>query len=274
MDLTAEQLTEFDSLFKSFIETFRREFNKIRSTQNKIHEQVKSNEVINDEFFQESCARISEPESPDLPSNTSPISENDNDKEESVSHTGDESDIMSQSIRDGTKQSFDDGKSFLSPFLSPGIQYEAVSENNTSPPYLVSSPPLGDTEMHPSNVLSPPMLRHGPDRRSDPLINTGADSEAFKAETIAPSFHRHGPDQGNTCFVGIEQDSFDLLTSVRLAFPKHGPDILTFFRQFTSDVITQPLLSSQSVGCTAVVRMAEGRETAYGRLRPVRRPWF
>ena len=48
---TAEQKAEFDSLFKSFMETFTKQFNQIRSIQIKINEQVKSIEVKNDEFF-------------------------------------------------------------------------------------------------------------------------------------------------------------------------------------------------------------------------------
>ena len=127
MDLTAEQKAEFDSLFKSFMEIFKRECNEIRSLQIKINEQVKSIEVKNDKFFHEACARLSEPESPDRSSNSTPTSQTDID-EEKLSSAGDESEI-SQSTRDGTKQSFEHGKSFLSPVLSPGAQYEAVSED-------------------------------------------------------------------------------------------------------------------------------------------------
>ena len=88
------------------------------------------------------------------------------------------------------------------------------------------------------------------------------------AQILAVSFPRHGPDESITRFVGTSVLRRSVLG---LPFPKHG--ILSFFRQFTSGVITQALLSSQSVGRTSAVRMAEGRE-AYGRLRPVRRPWF
>ena len=124
---TAEQKAEFDSLFKSFMETFNKQFNQIRSIQIKINEQVKSIEVKNDKFFHEACARLSEPESPDRSSNSTPTSQTDIDKEK-LSSAGDESEI-SQSTGDGTKQSFEHGKSFLSPIPSPGVQYEAVSED-------------------------------------------------------------------------------------------------------------------------------------------------
>ena len=97
---TAEQKAEFDSLFKSFLETFNKQFNQIRSIQIKINEQVKSIEVKNDKFFHEACARLSEPESPDRSSNSrsTPTSQTDIDDEKLLSSTG-ESEI-SQSTRD------------------------------------------------------------------------------------------------------------------------------------------------------------------------------
>ena len=499
---TAEQKAEFDSLFKSFIETFNKQFNQIRSIQIKINEQVKSIEVKNDKFFHEACARLSEPESPDRSSNSTPTSQTDID-EEKLSSAGDESEI-SQSTRDGTKQSFEHGKSFLSPILSPGAQYEAVSEDefatgepitftseyplfdckafstgnaqtgsdvfsvseshctsvpgrlpidrrlisqsptsvdsnlfqpvgyssneapvenvnpclldecsvlsqsdtrnkailhtsvrhpsesdqtesntsaclsddvcsltrDTSPPFLVSDPPLRDKRthsavyfqpsiprhgpdlgsgtlidtltkeplpflftgsplydetMHNANDLPPTISRHGPDLQNDRFVSSDPDSEGLNAQTLTPfsslgkgdvssltqedflvtgpllmpsrygrdqrpnvslvtvqvseaivaqilalSFPRHGPDENITRFVGTSVLRRSVLD---LPFPKHGPDILAFFRQLTSGVITQALRSSQSVGRTSAIRMAEGRE-AYGRLRPVRRPWF
>ena len=144
---TAEQRAEFDSLFKSFMETFKKQFNQIRSIQIKINEQVKSIEVKNDKLFHEACARLSEPESPDRSSNTTPTSKTDIDDEKLLSSTG-ESEI-SQSTRDGTKQSFEDGKSFLSPILSPGIQYEAVTEDEFAtgePIAFTSKSPLFDSK--------------------------------------------------------------------------------------------------------------------------------
>ena len=498
---TAEQKAEFDSLFKSFMETFNKQFNQIRSIQIKINEQVKSIEVKNDKFFHEACARLSEPESPDRSSNSTPTSQTDID-EEKLSSAGDESEI-SQSTRDGTKQSFEHGKSFLSPVLSPGAQYEAVSEDefatgepitftseyplfdckafstgnaqtgsdvfsvseshctsvpgqlpidrrlisqsptsvdsnlfqpvdyspdeapvenvnpclsdecsvlpsdakdeailrssvlhpsesdqtesdtsaclsddvcsltrDTSPPFLVSSPPLRDKRthsavsflpsiprhgpdlgsgtlidtltkeplpflftgsplcdetMHNANDLPPTISRHGPDLQNARFVSSDPDSEGLNAQTLTPfsslgkgdvssltqedflvtgpllmpsrygrdqrpnvslgtdqvseatvaqilalSFPRHGPDESMNGFVGTSVLRRSVLG---LPFPKHGPDILVYVRQFTSDIITQAWSSSQSVGRTSAIRMAEGRE-AYGRLRPVRRPWF
>ena len=182
---------------------------------------------------------------------------------------------------------------------------------DTSPPFLVSSPPLSDL----TSVLPLSIPRHGPDLqynlffcsdseglkvqnltpfsslgKSDvssftreaflvtgPLLmpsrygeyqppnaslGTNQVSEVIVAQILALSFPRHGPDESITRFV-----STSVLSSVLLLpFPKHGPDNLTSF------VITD-LLPSQSVGRTSAIRMAEGRE-AYGRLRPVRRPWF
>ena len=500
MDLTAEQKAEFDSLFKSFMEIFKRECNEIRSLQIKINEQVKSIEVKNDKFFHGACARLSEPESPDRSSNSTPTSQTDID-EEKLSSAGDESEI-NQSTRDGTKQSFENGKSFLSPILSPGIQYEAVSEdefatgepiaftsesplfdrkafltgntqtgpdvfgvseghyapvpdqlpivqctvlqNQTSvdsnfpqsvgcspdearvenenpfpsdeysesssvtqnlaasnvsvsrtsdrdqslslsisglaglysltqetsahfllsgPPmtdkrthsagsvqpsiprygpglgsgpledfstqepshFLITDPPVCDGTMHNASVLPPLIPRHGPDLQNDhfvsnepgserskaqtltsfsllgksdvgsftqeafivtgplpmpsrygkdtrPNVSSGTNqvSEAIVAQILALSFPKHGPDENITSFVGTSVLRRSVLG---LPFPKHRPDILAFSCQFTSDIITQALLSPQSVGRTSAIRMAEGRE-AYGRLRPVRRPWF
>ena len=460
---TAEQKAEFDSLFKSFLETFNKQFNQIRSIQIKINEQVKSIEVKNDKFFHEACARLSEPESPDRSSNSrsTPTSQTDIDDEKLLSSTG-ESEI-SQSTRDGTKHSFEDGKSFLSPILSPGIQYEAVTEDEfatgepiaftskfplfdskafstgnaqtgsdvfgvsethcTSVPdqlpidqrlisqsltsvdsnmprsdsnllqaveyspdeasvenvnpclsdecsvfsgakyeatldtsvrhpsefgqtksvastclvndicsstqelshFLIIDPPVCDETMHNASVLPPPIPRHGPDLQNDhfvssepgaerskaqtltsfsslgksdvgsftqeafivtgplpmpsrygkdtrPNVSSGTNqvSEAIVAQILALSFPKHGPDENITSFVGTSVLRRPVLD---LPFPKHGPDILAFFRQLTSGVITQALRSSQSVGRTSAIRMAEGRE-AYGRLRPVRRPWF
>ena len=64
-------------------------------------------------------------------------------------------------------------------------------------------------------------------------------------------------------------------TLLSLAFPKHGPDITTFLRKLTSlqFVVAQNRLLLLPVSHAFVVRLAQGRE-AYGRLRPVRRPWL
>ena len=449
--------------YESFLETFNKQFNQIRSIQIKINEQVKSIEVKNDKFFHEACARLSEPESPDRSSNSrsTPTSQTDIDDEKLLSSTG-ESEI-SQSTGDGTKHSFEDGKSFLSPILSPGIQYEAVTEDEfatgepiaftskfplfdskafstgnaqtgsdvfgvsethcTSVPdqlpidqrlisqsltsvdsnmprsdsnllqaveyspdeasvenvnpclsdecsvfsgakyeatldtsvrhpsefgqtksvastclvndicistqelshFLIIDPPVCDETMHNANDLPPTISRHGPDLQNARFVSSDPDSEGLNAQTLTPfsslgkgdvssltqedflvtgpvlmpsrygrdqrlnvslgtdqvseatvapilalSFPRHGPDESMNGFVGTSVLRRSVLG---LPFPKHGPDILVYVRQFTSDIITQAWSSSQSVGRTSAIRMAEGRES-YGRLRPVRRPWF
>ena len=109
----------------------------------------------------------------------------------------------------------------------------------------VAGPSPGEGGGRPVANLSRPISRLGPDLWHGPFVGTGPDSEGLKAQPLVPSF------------------------------PKHGPDIMAFIRQFTSNVITPDLLRPQSVRhtCTSAVRMAQGRE-AYGRLRPVRRPWL
>ena len=120
--------------------------------------------------------------------------------------------------------------------------------------------------------------RHGPDQATNCFIRNDQDSEGLKVMTIAQSFPRHGPDQGTTCLVGTDQDSSGLRTSaLALPFPKHGPDI-AFAASFYLSVPLQFAIVRNCFGVplvaqTTVVRMANGRE-AYGRLRPVRRPWF
>ena len=447
---TAEQKAEFDFLFKSFMETFKRQFNQIISTQNKINEQVKSIEVKNDEFFQKLCGRISEPESYGRPSNTPSMPQSDNEEEELVCSGlwfEDEHDMVRQPVRDGVKQTFEEGKSMFSSSLSQNdesytsdtitqesslfaceglptgnaqtgsdvfivsesyygpvpdqlpIDQCPASQNPTSVDsnlsrsdsnlpqfvecshdtrvengnpclsdecsvlssdiknvsesradfaqtqsifstclandscsltqepahFLITCSQLCDETMHNANDLPPTISRHGPDLQNDRFVSSDPDSEGLKAQTLTPfpslgegdvgpltqeaflvtgpslvpprfgrdqrpnvssgtnqvseaivaqilalSFPKHGPDENITSFVGTSVLRRSVLD---LPFPKHGPDILAFFRQLTSGVITQALRSSQSVGRTSAIRMAEGRE-AYGRLRPVRRPWF
>ena len=143
------------------------------------------------------------------------------------------------------------------------------TQNDSS--FLVTGPSLGDERKHHVTVLPPSIHRHGDGPGSGPVINTGTDSEALKAEIVALSFPRHGPDRGKPRFVCImEQVSSGLTSALGLALLKHD-----FFPQFASlqFVVAQNRIPLLPVSHTFVVRMAEGRE-AYGKLRPVRRPWF
>ena len=94
--------------------------------------------------------------------------------------------------------------------------------------------------------------------------------------TLALSIPRHGPDQKTHYSPSTGEDSGRLLqTAHALSFSKHVPDIrlhatsgeavLQFAKSFR--------MTSQPVRQMPGIRMAEGR-TTYGRLRPVRRPWF
>ena len=146
--------------------------------------------------------------------------------------------------------------------------------NNAS--FFVTGPSSGDDRKHPMTVLRPSINRQGTCMGSGLLINTGTDSEALKAEIVALSFPRHGPDQGKPQFVGImEHDSSGLTSALGLAFPKLGPDHSTvFFRQLAPlQFVAQYRLPVLPVSHAFLVRLAQGRE-AYGRLRPVRRPWL
>ena len=124
-------------------------------------------------------------------------------------------------------------------------------------------------------TLPLPLPRHGPGQATSCFIRNDQDSEGLKVTTIAQSFPRQGSDQG---LVGTDQGSSGLRTSaLALPFPKHGPDI-AFAASFYLSIslhfaIVQNCFVVSPVAQTTVVRMANGRE-AYGRLRPVRRPWF
>ena len=94
--------------------------------------------------------------------------------------------------------------------------------------------------------------------------------------TLALSFPWHGPDQKTHYSPSTGQDSGRLLqTAHALSFSKHGPDIRLLatsgeaLLQFAISFCMTPQPARQMPG----IRMAEGR-TTYGRLRPVRRPWF
>ena len=146
---------------------------------------------------------------------------------------------------------------------------DVTARNNES--FFVTGPSPGDDRKHPMTALPPSVQRHGTRLGPGPLINTGTDSEI-----VALSFPRHGPDQGKPRFVGImEQDSSGLTSALGLAFPKLGPDHSTaFFRQLAPlQFVAQYRLPMLPVSHAFVVRLAQGRE-AYGRLRPVRRPWL
>ena len=222
--------------------------------------------------------------------------------------SGEYSELAALNVSVGRASDRDQSQSVSISGLAGGGDVRSTTQD-TSPPFLMSSPPLSD----PTSVLPLSIPLHGPDLqyniffcsdseglkvqnltpfsslgKSDvssftreaflvtgPLLmpsrygeyqppnaslGTNQVSEVIVAQILALSFPRHGPDESITRFI-----STSVLTSVLLLhFPKHGPDNLTAF------VITD-LLSSQSVGRTSAIRMAEGRE-AYGRLRPVRRP--
>ena len=90
------------------------------------------------------------------------------------------------------------------------------------------------------------------------------------------SIPRHGPDQKTHYSPSTGQDSGRLLQTAHvLSFSKHGTDIRLratsgkTWLQFAKSFCMAPQPARQMPG----IRMAEGR-TTYGRLRPVRRPWF
>ena len=94
--------------------------------------------------------------------------------------------------------------------------------------------------------------------------------------TLALSFPQHGPDQKTHCPPSTGQDLGILLQTANvLSFSKYGPDIRLLatsgeaLLQFAKSCCMAPQPTRQTPG----IRMAEGR-TTYGRLRPVRRPWF
>ena len=94
--------------------------------------------------------------------------------------------------------------------------------------------------------------------------------------TLALSFPLHGPDQKTHCPPSTGQDLGRLLQTAHvLSFSKHGPDIWLLatsgeaLLQFAKSFCMTPQPTRQTPG----IRMAEG-QTTYGRLRPVRRPWF
>ena len=94
--------------------------------------------------------------------------------------------------------------------------------------------------------------------------------------TLALSFPLHGPDQKTHCPPSTGQDLGRLLQTAHvLSFSKHGPDIRLLatsgeaLLQFAKSFCMTPQPTRQTPG----IRMAEG-QTTYGRLRPVRRPWF
>ena len=94
--------------------------------------------------------------------------------------------------------------------------------------------------------------------------------------TLALSFPLHGPDQKTHCPPSTGQDLGRLLQTAHvLSFSKHGPDIRLLatsgeaLLQFAKSFCMAPQPARQMPG----IRMAEGH-TTYGRLRPVRRPWF
>ena len=127
-------------------------------------------------------------------------------------------------------------------------------------------------------TLPLPFPRHGPDQASNYFIGNDQDSERVKAVSCALSFPRHGPDQETNCTIDTDQKPFGYTALLALSFPKHGPDIT--FAAFVHLFVSLQYAIAQRcsyvlppVRPTPVVRMAGGRE-AYGRLRPVRRPWF
>ena len=84
--------------------------------------------------------------------------------------------------------------------------------------------------------------------------------------TLTLSIPLHGPDQETNCSPSTGQDLGSLLQTAHvLSFFKHGPDIRLLAT--SGEALLQP--ARQMPG----IRMAEGR-TTYGRLQPVRRPWF
>ena len=94
--------------------------------------------------------------------------------------------------------------------------------------------------------------------------------------TLTLSIPRHGPDQKTHYSPSTGQDSGRLLQTAHvLSFSKHGPDIRLLatsgeaLLQFAKSFCMTPQPTRQTPG----IRMAEG-QTTYGRLRPVRRPWF
>ena len=112
-----------------------------------------------------------------------------------------------------------------------------------------------------------------------PTLSTGQDSGRLVQTAHALSFSRHGPGQESYCHhtpnTGQNSGSLLQIAHTQMSFQKHGPDIrllatsgvalLQFAKSFCMTL--QP--ARQVPG----IRMAEGR-TAYGRLQPVRRPWF
>ena len=183
--------------------------------------------------------------------------------------------------------------------------------SNRGPPFIATCPPLGEERMfasfacdRPCNVgarktgaweseadpldtrattislsfISLSFPRHGPDQASNYFIGNDQDSERVKAVSCALSFPRPGPDQGTNCNIDTDRKPFGLKTALlALAFPRHGPDI-TFaacFHLFVplQHAIAQRCYAVPPVRPTPSVRIAGGRE-AYGKLRPVRRPWF
>ena len=119
--------------------------------------------------------------------------------------------------------------------------------------------------------------RHGPDQGTHYFIGNDQDSERVNAVSCALSFPRHGPDQGTNCTIDTYQKSSSRTASLTLSFPQQGPDT-TFAACFHLFVpfqyeIAKRYYAVPSVRPTGVVRMAGGRE-AYGKLLPVRRPWF
>ena len=94
--------------------------------------------------------------------------------------------------------------------------------------------------------------------------------------TLALSFPRHGPDQKTHCPPSTGQDLGRLLqTALALSFSKHGPDIrlLATSVEALLQFVKSFCMTLQPARQIPGIRMAEGLE-AYGRLQPVRRPWF
>ena len=94
--------------------------------------------------------------------------------------------------------------------------------------------------------------------------------------TLTLSIPLHGPDQETNCSPSTGQDLGSLLQTAHvLSFSKHGPDIRLLatsgeaLLQFAKSFCMAQQPARQMPGN----RMAEGH-TTYGRLRPVRRPWF
>ena len=121
---------------------------------------------------------------------------------------------------------------------------------------------------------------HGPDQKMGIIDQSMCCPKNFPLcateATLALSFPLHGPDQKTHCPPSTGQDLGRLLQTAHvLSFSKHGPDIRLLatsgeaLLQFAKSFCMTPQPTRQTPG----IRMAEG-QTTYGRLRPVRRPWF